>query len=162
MRSIKPHILICAIFPVHLCRCCSSSLHLPPLDLARFFRVGVDLGLDKAKVGEFLGEKDDFNLQVTNSLNPAPYFSKEPYIRPKEPSILSTELYFCSKEPYIRSKEPYIRSIEPYIVSKEPFIRSNEPYIRQRKPNPLPIEPHITSKEPFIRSKEPFILSKEP
>ena len=33
-------------------------------DLARFFRLGVHLGLDKAKVGEFLGEKVAFNLEV--------------------------------------------------------------------------------------------------
>ena len=33
-------------------------------DLARFFRTGVNLGLDKGKVGEFLGEKDEFCLQV--------------------------------------------------------------------------------------------------
>jgi hypothetical protein len=33
-------------------------------DLARFFRTGVQLGLDKGKVGEFLGEKDEFCLAV--------------------------------------------------------------------------------------------------
>jgi brefeldin A-resistance guanine nucleotide exchange factor 1 len=32
--------------------------------LARFFRAGVQLGLDKGKVGEFLGEKDEFCLAV--------------------------------------------------------------------------------------------------
>ena len=35
--------------------------------LLSLFRVGVHLGLDKAKVGEFLGEKDDFNLLVLDA-----------------------------------------------------------------------------------------------